>query len=101
MNIELSRLTGLRNQENTLLLDQVKQVLREYDFKFKQKFGRCEMQYFSSKIVRLIEILRPENEEQKLQEKVSDMVLVFAFKRRTVKYLQLVLEKYRDLLPEN
>lgn len=29
------------------------------------------------------------------------MVLVFAFKRRTVKYLQLVIDKYRDQLPEN
>lgn len=28
------------------------------------------------------------------------MVLVFAFKRRTVKYLQTVLQKYRDLLSE-
>lgn len=29
------------------------------------------------------------------------MVLVFAFKRRTVKYLQLVIEKYKDELPED
>lgn len=29
------------------------------------------------------------------------MVLVFAFKRRTVKYLQMVLEKYRTELPES
>jgi hypothetical protein len=29
------------------------------------------------------------------------MVLVFAFKRRTVKYLQAVLEKYKDGLDEN
>jgi hypothetical protein len=28
------------------------------------------------------------------------MVLVFAFKRRTVKFLQMVLDKYRNDLPE-
>jgi hypothetical protein len=53
----------------------------------------------STKLIRLIEILKPQSEEEKLQERVSDMVLVFAFKRRTVKYLHAVLEKYRDMLP--
>ncbi len=45
--------------------------------------------------MRLIEILKPDPEDLK-KEKVSDMVLVFAFKRRTVKFLQLVLDKYRN-----
>lgn len=31
---------------------------------------------------------------------MTDMVLVFAFKRRTVKFLQLVLERYRMELDE-
>ncbi len=53
----------------------------------------------SSKLIRLIEILKPQNESDKNEEKVNDMVLVFAFKRRTVKYLQMVLDKYRDELP--
>jgi hypothetical protein len=55
----------------------------------------------SSKLNSLIDILKPQNEEDKEQEKVNDMVLVFAFKRRTVKYLQMVLERYRDSLPPN
>jgi len=45
----------------------------------------------STKLIKLIDILKPQSEEEKNQDKVSDMVLVFAFKRRTVKYLQLVL----------
>ena len=45
----------------------------------------------SSKLLRLIDILKPQSQEDIDQDKVSDMVLVFAFKRRTVKYLQMVL----------
>lgn len=49
----------------------------------------------SSKVIKLINILKPHPDDLK-QQKVSDMVLVFAFKRRTVKFLQMVLEKYRN-----
>ena len=55
----------------------------------------------STKLIKLIEILKPQNEETINQSRVSDMVLVFAFKRRTVKYLQMVLQKYKDQLHDN
>lgn len=53
----------------------------------------------SSKVCKLIEILKPSAEDLEKQ-RVSDMVLVFAFKRRTVKFLQMVLDKYRNELAE-
>ena len=44
----------------------------------------------SAKVIELIEILKPSQDDEQKQ-KVNDMVLVFAFKRRTVKFLQMIL----------
>lgn len=44
----------------------------------------------SAKVIELIDILKPSQDDQQNQ-KVNDMVLVFAFKRRTVKFLQMIL----------
>lgn len=94
---ELGRLDGLRNTANTSLLKEVVEVLRRHFRELSQEYGKCEKRFMSAKVIRLIEILKPSEEDQQKQ-KVTDMVLVFAFKRRTVKYLQMVLEKYRTEL---
>ena len=54
MNVEISRLSGLRNQENTKLLEEVKIILKEYDLQFRAKYGMCEKKYMSAKLIRLI-----------------------------------------------
>jgi hypothetical protein len=78
----------------------VQELLKKHYYQLAQEYGHCEPRYMSSKVVKLISILKPHPDDLEKQ-KVSDMVLVFAFKRRTVKFLQLVLEKYRNELPEN
>jgi DNA-binding transcriptional regulator GbsR (MarR family) len=95
MITELGRLEGLRNLQNTELLKDVLELLKKHYYGLAEKYGQCRTEFMSSKVVKLIDILKAAPEEL-TKDKVSDMVLVFAFKRRTVKFLQLVLDKYRN-----
>ena len=51
---DLSGLSGMRNHDNTQLLNDLIEILRKYDHEFYLKYGRCEKKLMSSKVVRLI-----------------------------------------------
>ena len=51
---DLTGLSGMRNHDNTQLLNDLIEILRKYDHEFYLKYGRCEKKLMSSKVVRLI-----------------------------------------------
>lgn len=67
------------------------------------EFIAMPQKYLSAKLIKLIDLLMPEQEAdmQVKNIKDDDLVLVFAFKRRTVEYLDKFFEKYRETLPED
>lgn len=88
-----------------MLRDIIKILLKhEQILKNEFDFNNIPERFMSAKLIKLIELLNSEagNEEKTEDEKLknNDLVLVFAFKRRTVEYLDKFFSKYRDKLPK-
>ena len=88
-----------------MLRDIIKILLKhEQILKNEFDFNNIPERFMSAKLIKLIELLNSEarNKEKTEDEKLKndDLVLVFAFKRRTVEYLDKFFSKYRDKLPK-
>lgn len=84
----------LKDEKNKLILKEVVDILRKYAEDYQERYGHCESRFFSAKVNKLIELLKPVAEDGNsfLQMRRPEMVLVFAAKRRTVKYLDELLK---------
>jgi ERCC4-related helicase len=102
-----------RNKDHQIIQSGVTKIIWRYVLKFRERYPECRLEFCSAKVVELIKLLDMEDargmsegegrkaEERGMQKAAKDKVVVFVYKRRTVKYLYQLIKNYLEGLPEH